>query len=85
MKTTLKNLKGVKGNKHSREYITRNRKKEYRQQKTVIKKQKPQKHKIVVYELESDSEIENIEQDTPESEVREIQEKQEKNDQPFNT
>ena len=62
--------KVVKENKQLREYIITNRKKEeYRQQKAVIKKQKPQKYKKVVYKLESDSETENIEQDTLESEV----------------
>ena len=59
-----------KENKQLREYMIANRKKEYKQQKTVIKKQIPQKYKTVVYELESDSEVE------------ETEEGQEKNEQP---
>ena len=38
---------------------------------------------MVVYKLEKDSETENIEQDTPESEVEKIEEEQEKNEQPL--
>ena len=68
--------KVVKENKQLREYIITNRKtEEYRQQHTVKKKKKnPQKYKKVVHELESDSETENIEEDTPEIEVKEIEE-----------
>ena len=51
-----------KENKQLREYMIANRKKEYKQQKTVIKKQIPQKYKTVVYELESDSEVEETEE-----------------------
>ena len=76
--------KVVKENKQLREYtITNRNKEEYIQQKTVIKKQNPQKYKKVVYQLESDSEIENIEPDTPESEVEEIGEEQEEKEQPL--
>ena len=76
--------KAVKENKQLREYITTNKKEEYRLQKTVInKKQKTKKYKMVVYKLEKDSETENIEQDTPESEVGKIEEEQEKNEQPL--
>ena len=76
--------KAVKENKQLREYITTNKKEEYRLQKTVInKKQKTKKYKMVVYKLEKDSETENIEQDTPESEVEKIEEEQEKNEQPL--
>ena len=46
-----------------------------------MKKQKPLKYKKVLYELESDSETENIENDRPETEVDEIEEEQEKNEQ----
>ena len=72
MLKTAKNeyRKVEKENKQLREYMIANRKKEYKQQKTVIKKQIPQKYKTVVYELESDSEVE------------ETEEEQEKNEQP---
>ena len=46
-----------------------------------MKKQKPLKYKKVLYELKSDSETENIEHDRPETEVDEIEEEQEKNEQ----
>ena len=57
-----------KENKQLREYMIANRKKEYKQQKTVIKKQIPQKYKTVVYELESDSEVEETEEEQEKNE-----------------
>ena len=70
--------KVVKYKKQWREFIRTNkrRKKNIGNKKTIIKKQKPQKYKKVVYEPERDGETRNIEQDTLEIEVNETEEKE---------